>query len=90
MDRPFNELHELYRIVYLRAEAQAKAEKERQEKEEKEKKYEKGGPKYPQINRPQSPDVKYSSQHVQNQAISPLAAEAMEEAFEDLAEGGIF
>ena len=88
MDRPFNELHELYRIVYLRAEAQAKAEKERQEKEEKEKANGKGGPKYPQINRQPPTDV--NNQPNQNQTISPLAAEAMEEAFEDLAEGGIF
>lgn len=84
MDRPFNELHELYRIVYLRAEAQAKAEKERQEQEERDKKYGKGGPKHPQINRQPPADVNQPSQNY----ISPLAAEEMEDALEDLAEGG--
>lgn len=88
MDRPFNELHEIYRIVYLRAEAQAKAEKERQEKEEREKKG-KNGPKYPQINRLPPTDVTQTS-HNQNSISSPLAAEAMEDALEELAEGGLF
>lgn len=83
MDRPFNELHELYRIVYLRAEAQAKAEKERQEKEEREKKY-KGGQSNRQINRKQPTDVNQPP----NLNLSPMAAEEMEDALEDLAEGG--
>lgn len=84
MDRPFNELHELYRIVYLRAEAQAKAEKERQEKEEREKRNGKGGPPYPQINRQPPTDVN----NTPNLNLSPLAVEEMEDALEDLAEGG--
>ena len=84
MDRPFNELHELYRIVYLRAEAQAKAEKERQEKEEREKRNGKGGPSHPQINRQPPTDVN----NMPNLNLSPLAAEEMEDALEDLAEGG--
>ena len=84
MDRPFNELHELYRIVYLRAEAQAKAEKERQEKEEREKKYGKGGPQHSQLNRRPPTDVNQPP----NLNISPMAAEEMEDALEDLAEGG--
>lgn len=85
MDRPFNELHELYRIVYLRAEAQAKAEKERQEKEEREKKQGKGGPPHPQINRKPPTDV---NNNMPDLNLSPLAAEEMEDALEDLAEGG--
>ena len=84
MDRPFNELHELYRIVYLRAEAQAKAEQERQEKEEQEKKYGKNGSSYPQINRKPPTDVNRPP----NLNLSPMAAEEMEDALEDLAEGG--
>ena len=36
MECPFRELHELYKIVYDKAEAHAKAEKERQEKEKQE------------------------------------------------------
>ena len=84
MDRPFNELHELYRIVYLRAEAQAKAEKERQEKEEREKGQKKGGPPYQQINRQPPTDVN----NMPDLNLSPMAAEEMEDALEDLAEGG--
>ena len=84
MDRPFNELHELYRIVYLRAEAQAKAEKERQEKEEREKGRKKGGPPHPQINRQPPTDVN----NMPDLNLSPMAAEEMEDALEDLAEGG--
>lgn len=86
MDRPFNELHEIYRIVYLRAEAQAKAEKERQEKEEREKKA-KNGPKYPQINRLPPTDVSKTSH---NQSSTSLAAGDMEDVLEELAEGGLF
>ena len=40
MDRPFRELHELYRILFLRAEAQAKKDKEEAEKKEREQKEE--------------------------------------------------
>ena len=36
MDRPFQELHELYRLIYLKAEVDAKIQKEREEKEKKE------------------------------------------------------
>lgn len=79
MDRPFRELHEIYRIVYLRAEA-AKAAQEAREEEEKKSKG--------QSNRPT--DGRISNQNKTAKApLSPLEAEAFEEVFEELGEGGM-
>lgn len=72
MDRPFNEIHEIYRILYLRSEAQKKAEEER-EKKEKEKENNKKQPtqkKLTDVNSVPNP--------------SPLEIEALEDAFDEL------
>lgn len=74
MDRPFNEIHEIYRILYLRSEAQKKAEEER-EKEEREKE-EKKNKKHP--TQKSLTDVNTVPE------LSPLEAEAMEDALEEL------
>ena len=65
MDAPFRDVHELFRIVYLRNEAMAKAEKERQEKEAREKeeadkreRYSRGQPPPPSYRRVSSPTDK--------------------------------
>lgn len=75
MDRPFREVHELYKILYQRAEAQQKEAEEREKKEkEEEEKRRKNGPK-----RQQPTDA--------TSAIptpSPLEMEALEEMFEDI------
>lgn len=91
MDRPFRELHELYKIVYERAEAQAKAEKEREEREKKEREAEenrerarKGLP--PLIRREPPPDAKYTTK--EPIIPSPYGADDLEEAFEEITEGG--
>lgn len=89
MDRPFKELHELYRIVFLRAEAQKKAEEEKQRQEEAEARRERqksGLP--PQINRLPT-DVRRPEQPKNNYIPSPLEADDLEEALEEMAEGGV-
>ena len=91
MDRPFRELHELYKILFERAEAQKTAEEERRAQEEKdaaekEKAEVARGAKLPQIRRAPPPDAVTSPN---NLTPSPLEAEALEEAFEELAEGGV-
>ena len=91
MNRPFRELHELYKILFERAEAQKKAEEERRKQEEKaaaekEKAEVARGAKLPQIRRAPPPDAVTSP----NSLIpSPLEAEALEEALEEMAEGGV-
>lgn len=92
MDRPFRELHELYKILFERAEAQKKAEEERKAREEKEAaEKEKAeiarGGRLPQIRRAPPPDAAKSSPN--DLTPSPLEAEALEEALEELTEGGI-
>jgi hypothetical protein len=90
MDRPFGELHEIYRIVYLRAEAQAKADKERQEKEkaQEEAKRKSKGLHAPMRYRPNKPtDVK--PQIDSTYVPSALEAEAMEDMLEELADGSV-
>lgn len=81
MDRPFREVHELYKILYERAEAQAAAEKKRKEEEEEKAKNErnKGRSTY----KPVSSDVSASTNGIGLQP-SPMEAEALEEAFEDM------
>lgn len=93
MELPFNELHELYRIAFLRMQAREKAEKERQEEEEKQKEREeneerrkKGLP--PQLRRAPPPDAKKITQQKEKPISSPIEAEELEELFEEMAEGG--
>lgn len=77
MDRPFREVHELYKILYQRAEAQQKEAEERakKEKEEEEKKRQRqNGP-----NRQQPTDAVSTIP-----TPSPLEMEALEEMFEDM------
>jgi hypothetical protein len=69
MDRPFNEIHEIYRILYLRSEAQKKAEEEREKNERKNK----------------QPTRQKTLTDVNNiPEPSPLEIEAMEDALEDM------
>ena len=87
MDRPFKELHEIYRLAFLKAEKQAKDDKEKNEKEEKErKKHEEelrsrgiGRPNNPMYNKPT--DVTPTDQM---DTLSPAAAEALQDALEDI------
>lgn len=76
MDRPFREVHELYKILYQRAEAQQKEaeEREKKEKEEEERHKRQGGPKR------QKPTDAAST----IPTPSPLEMEALEEMFEDM------
>ena len=75
MDRPFREVHELYKILYQRAEAQQKEAEEREKKEkEEEKKRQKGSP-----NKQQLTDATSTIP-----TPSPLEMEALEEMFEDM------
>lgn len=78
MDRPFREVHELYKILYQRAEAQQKEaeEREKKEKEEEKKRQRQNG----QNNvRQQPPDAASTIP-----TPSPLEMEALEEMFEDM------
>lgn len=85
MDRPFREIHELYKILYERAQAQQEAEKVRKEKEEEEARRQaqrKGpsgfSPTYRQL----------PTDAIQNNSTitepSPFEAEALEDALEEL------
>ena len=81
MDRPFREVHELYKILYERAEAQQKAEEERRKKEEEEQRREqqrnKGLPanrKLADVPPPSTPSCE----------PSPMEAEAIEDMLEEI------
>ena len=92
MDRPFRELHELYKILFERAEADKKRreEEEAKAKEEEERKRQSEinrGIRPPQLNRMPPPDAKRNPSDVQTP--SPLEAEALEDALEEMAEGGV-
>lgn len=76
MDRPFRELHELYKILFERAEAEK--QKERMQM------YQGRGP---QLNRMPPPDAKRNPSDVSTP--SPLEAEALEDALEEMSEGGV-
>ena len=87
IDAPFDRVHELYRILFLKAEASAKAEEERKKKEEEERKRKekediRAGRRGPIIQRDQPADE-------QPTTTSPLEAEAIEDVLEELAEGGV-
>lgn len=79
MDRPFEELHELYRIVFLKHEAQMKAEEERKKKEEEENKR--------QAN-PSSRNKKPLPKANTNEYHPSIGSDSMEEALEELIEEG--
>ena len=84
MDRPFRELHELYKILYERAEAQQEAEKARKEKEAEEER------KRQQANRPKGINSGPYSREPLSDAPStipepsPLELEALEDALEEM------
>ena len=70
MDRPFNEIHEIYRILYLRSETQKKIEEEREKNEK---------------NKDKKPTQKKSLTDGNNiPEPSPLEIEAIEEAFDGM------
>lgn len=73
MDRPFNEIHEIYRILYLRSETQKKIEEEREKKEKEKEKNKKPQP----AQRPLT-DVHNIPEP------SPLEIEAMEDALDEI------
>lgn len=78
MDRPFRELHELYKILYQRAEAQQKAEEERAKEAEEAERIRKEN---------SSRDIPMKSLPSDASTIptpSPLEAEALENALEEL------
>lgn len=93
MDRPFREIHELYKIVYERAEAQAAVEAARKAEEEEKRKNEERsnisrGAAKPQIHRQPPPDAKIESYN-SIPVPSPLAASEIEDAIEEMLEGGV-
>lgn len=91
-DRPFREVHELYRIVYLKAQAEAEREKQRQaEEEEKRKQEEKANrPRgIPNLPKPYKPNSKQPTDDISQHTMSPLEAEELQDMLEDMAEGGI-
>lgn len=81
MDRPFRELHELYNILFQKAEAHAAAEAAKKEEEEKAAKNDSSG---------KSADGKKGNNQLPNiSTSSPFEAEALEDALEEFAEGGL-
>ena len=93
---PFREIHEIYRIVLLRAEAQAKAEKEREETEKKQKEEQEAAERarkgLPPLLKKLPSDVKVEQQKKQQDKKSQLPslnAEMLEDVFEELADGGV-
>lgn len=94
MDRPFREIHELYRIVFLRAKEQEEKEKQRQEEEEKERQAKdqsdiRRGAIHPHIRREPPSDAATVKKDKSLTPSSQLEIEALEDAFEELAEGGV-
>ena len=87
MDRPFRELHELYKILYERAEAQQEAEKARKEKEAEEERKRRESEKARGIRAPQyirelPPDAITTESTIPQP--SPLEMEALEDALEEM------
>ena len=85
MDRPFRELHEYYKIFLQRAEAQQKADEEARKKAEEEERRKNNKPFSnlpPQYNRLPT-DVNESSSTT-IPGPSPMQAELLEEALEEL------
>lgn len=86
MDRPFRELHEYYKIFLQRAEAQQKADEEAKKKAEEEERKKKSNKPFsnlpPQYNRLPT-DVNNSSSTTMPEP-SPMQAELLEEALEEI------
>lgn len=79
MDRPFREIHELYKLLYERAIAQQKAEEQRKKEEEKKEREAKKGPH----------QRRYLPTDVNNKPTpmptpSPYEMEMLEDAMEEL------
>lgn len=85
MNCPFRELHELYRIVYLRNEAQAEAEKEREQKEKENKERQERARPYKERplppNRPPSDAITKPSIPMPSPYIAGEIEDALEEMF---------
>lgn len=91
MDRPFAELHEIYRIVFLRQEAQIKAEEEKKKKEEADERARLQQTYRPPTGLKQLP-YQYNERQQPNSyesAPSIIELDAMEDALEELSEGSI-
>lgn len=87
MDRPFRELHEYYKIFLQRAEAQKKADEEAQKKaaEEERKKSKRSFSNHPpQYNRQSLPTDANNDSSTTIPEPSPMQAEFLEEALEEL------
>lgn len=102
MERPFRELHELFRIVYKRSEAQAEAERKRQEEEKKKAEAEAArnknanrarGFEYASMmhnmNKPTDVIDETTPPDYQTAASAPYDMDDLEEAFEEMAGGGV-
>lgn len=92
MDRPFRELHELYKILFDRAEAEKRRREEEEakakEEEERKRQSEINRGIKPKLNRMPPPDaIRNNPSDIQTP--SPLEAEALEDALEEMAEGGV-
>lgn len=88
-DRPFRELHELYRIVYNRAEMQRLKDEEEKKREEEEKKSELSKSNKSKQTTKQPTDAIGVRSNKNISMPSPLESEALEDALEELAEGGL-
>lgn len=80
MDRPFREIHELYKILYQRAEAQAAAEAKRREEEEKKAKEQERAKNSARV----PPDAMRMPANNVGMQPSTLDVETLEEVLEDM------
>lgn len=78
MDRPFREIHELYKLLYERALAQQKAEEERKKEEEKKEREARSNPQR------RYPPTDVNNKSTSMPAPSPLEMEMLEDAMEEL------
>lgn len=90
---PFNEIHELYKIVYDKAEARAKEEEEKakreREEEERKKQSERTAKGMPQLIK-RNPVPTDGSNNKKSNSTSSFSSDDLEDAFEELIEGGAF
>ena len=88
MAMPFYEVHELYRLLFIRSQAQAKEREEREKEESKDKPpYEKrtfGGGIAPSYNNHKKPtDV---NKPIETDSLTPFEAEQLQDALEEIME----
>lgn len=86
MDRPFREIHELYRINFLRVQAKKEADEEEERKKKEEERRQKAS------NRSSSNNSYNMSPDANLNNIIPsslLESDDLEEALEELAEGSV-